>query len=406
MDTSTGPFGSVAKPVQAAPGDRRFRQRPGPFKRDSTSAEHGQVRIVHKSPRPCGNVISGAVVSDGGSVASCEGRPSFPVLRSKYCGGPVTLWATVYQAALQPDPLDLLAGKPFLAERHPDAAVIVSPRSGAVPSETAVTAPTQRDLHLQLIAERGRMGWQKAPGYNWRHPKTGSMSSEGRVLLRHCGDGSGPIPLRNLHRRPPPDGTALHFSRFGRGAEQGHSRLILHILRFRLRVRRRSRRLRAHRGRRAVLDLRRGAGARWGARFRCAGIRLAWTDHRRFGGAGPGRARFRSSRRTTRPGGRRLRVWHQRGPVLDLRGGCPQRRRGGPCRSRRGRCAGSRRGRTRPGTRRLAGPGRSGGPGTGEGCRGGSRPQRRPRATQRLCRRLRARGDRARRSALRCLRQP
>ncbi len=34
-----------------------------------------------------------------------------------------------------------------------------------MPSETAETAPTQRDQHLQLIAEHGRMGWQKASGY-------------------------------------------------------------------------------------------------------------------------------------------------------------------------------------------------------------------------------------------------
>src|ERR1700726_2410372 len=30
------------------------------------------------------------------------------------------------------------------------------------------TAPTKRDRHLQLIAERGRMGWQRVSGYNWR----------------------------------------------------------------------------------------------------------------------------------------------------------------------------------------------------------------------------------------------
>ena len=46
-----------------------------------------------------------------------------------------------------------------VAERHPEAAIIVPPRSTAVPSETAETAPTQRDRHLQLIAEKGRMGW-------------------------------------------------------------------------------------------------------------------------------------------------------------------------------------------------------------------------------------------------------
>ncbi len=55
-----------------------------------------------------------------------------------------------------------------VAASHPNAMVIVPPRSSAVLNETAETAPTQRDRHLQLIAERGRMGWQKASGYNWR----------------------------------------------------------------------------------------------------------------------------------------------------------------------------------------------------------------------------------------------
>src|SRR6516164_1937672 len=55
-----------------------------------------------------------------------------------------------------------------VCQRHPDAAVIVPPRSSAVPSAAAETAPTKRDRHLQLIAERGRMGWQRVSGYNWR----------------------------------------------------------------------------------------------------------------------------------------------------------------------------------------------------------------------------------------------
>jgi len=53
-----------------------------------------------------------------------------------------------------------------VAERHPDAAVVVPPRTSAVPSDTAETAPTQRDGHLQHIAEHGRMAWQNASGYN------------------------------------------------------------------------------------------------------------------------------------------------------------------------------------------------------------------------------------------------
>jgi len=55
-----------------------------------------------------------------------------------------------------------------VAARHPDAAVVVPPRANAVPSEAAETTPTQRDRHLRCIAERGRMGWQRASGYNWR----------------------------------------------------------------------------------------------------------------------------------------------------------------------------------------------------------------------------------------------
>ncbi len=52
--------------------------------------------------------------------------------------------------------------------RHPHATIIVPPRSGAVPSDTAAAAPTQRDRHIEAIAEHGRVGWQKASGYNWR----------------------------------------------------------------------------------------------------------------------------------------------------------------------------------------------------------------------------------------------
>jgi len=55
-----------------------------------------------------------------------------------------------------------------VAARHPEAAVIVPPRSTAVPSETAETKPTQRDRHLQGIAEHGRAAWQKASGYTKR----------------------------------------------------------------------------------------------------------------------------------------------------------------------------------------------------------------------------------------------
>jgi len=55
-----------------------------------------------------------------------------------------------------------------VAGRHPEAAVVIPPRATAVPSDTAATAPTQRDGHLKHIAEHGRMAWQKASGYTTR----------------------------------------------------------------------------------------------------------------------------------------------------------------------------------------------------------------------------------------------
>src|SRR4051794_35095015 len=72
-----------------------------------------------------------------------------------------------------------------VAERHPGALVIVPPRSTAVPSVAAETAPTQRDRHLELIAEKGRMGWQTASGYNRRALAEATIGRFKRVI----GDG-------------------------------------------------------------------------------------------------------------------------------------------------------------------------------------------------------------------------
>src|SRR4051812_27552128 len=79
-----------------------------------------------------------------------------------------------------------------VAARHPAAAVVVPPRANAVPSEAAEIAPTQRDRHLRCIAERGRMGWQKASGYNWRALVEADIARWKRVIgggLRSQTDG-------------------------------------------------------------------------------------------------------------------------------------------------------------------------------------------------------------------------
>jgi hypothetical protein len=55
-----------------------------------------------------------------------------------------------------------------VAERHPEAEVVVPPRANAVPSNAAESNPTQRDRHLQHIADHGRRAWQRASGYTKR----------------------------------------------------------------------------------------------------------------------------------------------------------------------------------------------------------------------------------------------
>jgi len=62
-------------------------------------------------------------------------------------------------------------------QRHPPPDVVVPPRASAVPSSDESDSRTQspRDRHIQLMAERGRIGWQKATGYGRRNQAETAM---------------------------------------------------------------------------------------------------------------------------------------------------------------------------------------------------------------------------------------
>ena len=47
--------------------------------------------------------------------------------------------------------------------------IVIPPRASAVPSAQSAEAQSQRDHHIRIIAEKGRMGWQKATGYGRRN---------------------------------------------------------------------------------------------------------------------------------------------------------------------------------------------------------------------------------------------
>ena len=84
-----------------------------------------------------------------------------------------------------------------VTERYPEAAVIVPPRSTAVPSETVATAPTQRDRHLQCIAEHGRAAWQKTSGYTTR-ARVEATIGRGVVQIRVTPKTRNPFTFRAL----------------------------------------------------------------------------------------------------------------------------------------------------------------------------------------------------------------
>jgi hypothetical protein len=72
-----------------------------------------------------------------------------------------------------------------LDDRYPAASVVVPPRADAMLSATAETEPTQRDRHIQVIAGKGRMAWQRDSGYNERARIEGQFARWKQVI----GDG-------------------------------------------------------------------------------------------------------------------------------------------------------------------------------------------------------------------------
>jgi hypothetical protein len=93
-------------------------------------------------------------------------RPDRRAARRRHC-----------RRRLRPGP-----GYDAVVEHSPEAAVVVPPRSTAVLSPSAETDPTQRDRHIQAIAEQGRMGWQRTSGYNARAGAEGAMSRYKRII--------------------------------------------------------------------------------------------------------------------------------------------------------------------------------------------------------------------------------
>ena len=55
-----------------------------------------------------------------------------------------------------------------LRQRDPPPDIVIPPRASSVINDNKADASTVRDRHVQHIAEKGRMAWQKATGYGRR----------------------------------------------------------------------------------------------------------------------------------------------------------------------------------------------------------------------------------------------
>ena len=118
-----------------------------------------------------------AVDPDAGEILACElttneeGDASQVAPLLEQIAGP--LGSVIADGAYDGEPVYRA-----VSERQPDPPVdvVIPPRSTAAPSVDAGTAPSQRDRHVQLIRDKGRMAWQKATGYGRRSLGETAMS--------------------------------------------------------------------------------------------------------------------------------------------------------------------------------------------------------------------------------------
>ncbi len=110
----------------------------------AADAETGEI-VAHVLTDP----DVGDITAVPGLLATVEGPIASGIADGAYDG------ASVYQAI-------------SLRQRNPPPDIIIPPRASSMINDNKVGAPTIRDRHVQYIAEKGRMAWQKDTGYGRR----------------------------------------------------------------------------------------------------------------------------------------------------------------------------------------------------------------------------------------------
>ena len=125
------------------------------------AAEHGrtrrQWRKLHLAVDASTGEIAAHVPTDGNAADAAQA----PALLRQVEG---SLASETADGADHGEPVYQAAG-----QHDPPPEVVIPPRATAVPSTADPDLQTRRDRHIQLIAVRGRIGWQKATGYRRRN---------------------------------------------------------------------------------------------------------------------------------------------------------------------------------------------------------------------------------------------
>ncbi len=131
--------------------------------REWCATKHGRLRRrwlkLHLGVNASTGEIAAHVLTDGESGDAAQA----PALL-RQCEG--TLVSVTADGACDRDPVYQAAAA---QQPGPPLEVVIPPRADAVLGTADPDQQTQRDRHIRLMAERGRIGWQRATGYGRRN---------------------------------------------------------------------------------------------------------------------------------------------------------------------------------------------------------------------------------------------
>ena len=125
--------------------------------------KHGRAKRRWLKLHLAVDAITGEIAAHALTDGNADDAAQVPALLGQ---APGTIASVIADGAYDGEPT-YAAAAARQCDPMPD--VVVPPRASAVPSTDDPAKQSPRDRHIRLIAERGRMAWQKATGYGRRN---------------------------------------------------------------------------------------------------------------------------------------------------------------------------------------------------------------------------------------------